>query len=205
MHSYILVPSLIVLFFGKLVHVDVEHLQCEFYRIPSRRSRIIADWFSLYRSFDCTSGWKCWIRAKSSNAYISGFRHPTVLIFGGQIRVIVPCMPSKFHAIRISHSRFISWGFAPSLCIFRVQCLKSFIFDISASSAPIEMRFGQDVQIKVLSASCEFHRNRPRRFRAMWRVVLSWQVAVFKGGKEKIGATMLHQHIFRIYRVFLET
>ena len=194
--------SLIALSFSKHTRVDVEHLQCEFYWNRSRHSRVIADWFSLYRSFDCTSGWKCWIRVISSNACNSSSRHPTVLIFGGRLHVIVFYTPCKFHAIHISRS----WVPFEGSRRFRA-CLPIVpsTLDISASSAPIEMRFGQDVQIKVLSASCEFHRNRPRRFRAMWRVVLSWQVAVFKGGKEKIGATMLHQHIFRIYRVFLET
>ena len=84
--------------------------------------------------------------APTLTRHISGSTGRSEPSFRDVLPVLVPCVPSKIHPIRPTHSLAIRRGLVSCQCLESVHKLRPCAIDISAHSAARELRFGEHVR-----------------------------------------------------------
>ena len=150
MLSCMYMPSFILLLIFVLVQHSFQSSSLECVNFPL--------WFESAR-----------LEPPTSNRDISAVFRPTVLIFGGQLRVWFLFMPSKFHADRPSRFGVLNRGLRHFHAPSAYGAVQTSTFDNSASTGPISPRFREDVCLDVFYRSCVSHLDEPSRSLAVAR------------------------------------
>ena len=162
------------------LHAKV-HVHTEFYRATICGSRATLVCSSLLEfAILALASESARIDAPTLTRDISASTWRTASSFRDVIRVVVFCVPSKFHSIRPTRSPEIAWGFAPCQALDSVCASASSASDFSAHSAASELRFGEDVPMLVLYTSIQRRQHLCSRFRDIFRVVVFSHVSSCK-------------------------